>query len=114
MFLGTEKGPSGVQACAPAGDNSVHFYASYPSPSRHIIAKGVGHADMVDDQSECGTYCSLCAKSGNNTLNQQFISYTGGLMAAFFNSTLKNETQYEALLDDSSLHPFATTLNEHK
>lgn len=116
MFLGTEKGPEGISACAPSGDNSVHFYASYPSPSHHIIAAGVGHADMVDsaDISACGLNCSVCAKSGDSNLNQQFIAYTGGLMAAFFNATLKGQTQYEALLDDVSQHPFLTTLAEHK
>lgn len=118
MFLGTEKGTEGTlgQACAPLADNSVHFYAAYPSPSHHIIAAGVGHADMVDpsDVSACGLYCSTCKGSGNTTLNQQFISYTGGLMTAFFNLTLKCEAQYEALLDDVSQHPFQTTLAEHK
>ena len=120
MFLGTEKGPDGMigstGACAPSGDNSVNFYAKYPEPSHHIIAAGVGHADMVDpaDVSSCGMYCSTCAKSGNTNLNQQFITYTGGLMVAFFNSTLKGQTQYEALINDSSQHPFATVLNEHK
>ncbi|MBQ3368059.1 hypothetical protein IJG44_04045 [bacterium] len=118
MFLGTEKGTEGTlgQACAPAGENSVNFYAKYPSPSHHIIAAGVGHADMVDptDVSACGMYCSTCKGSGDTALNQQFISYTGGLMTAFFNFTLKGETQYEALLNDSSNHPFATTLTEHK
>ena len=118
MFVGTEKGTEKKmgQACAPAGDNSVHFYASYPSPSHHIIAAGVGHADMVDpaDVSACGMQCSACVGSGNTGLNQQFIAYTAGLMAAFFKSTLKCEAQYEALLNDSSTHPFATTLTEHK
>ena len=118
MFLGTEKGTEGTlgQACAPAGENSVNFYAQYPSPSHHIIAAGVGHADMVDptDVSACGMYCSTCKGSGNTTLNQQFITYTGGLMAAFFNFTLKGQTQYEALINDSSTHPFATTVTEHK
>ena len=116
MFLGTEKGPEGISACAPSGDNSVHFYASYPSPSHHIIAAGVGHADMVDsaDISACGLNCSVCAKSGDTNLNQQFIAYIGGLMTAFFNATLKGQTQYEALLDDVSQHPFLTTLAEHK
>ena len=122
MFLGTEKGPSGLggigntAACAPEGENSVHFYAAYPSPSHHIIAAGVGHADMVDpeDISSCGTYCSVCKGSGDSGMNQMFISYTGGLMTAFFKSTLKGETQYEALLNDSSTHPFMTTVVEHK
>ena len=122
MFLGTEKGPSGLggigntAACAPEDDNSVHFYAAYPSPSHHIIAAGVGHADMVDpeDVSGCGTYCSACKGSGDSGMNLMFISYTGGLMTAFFKSTLKGETQYEALLNDSSTHPFMTTVVEHK
>ena len=116
MFLGTEKGRSGYSACAPAGKNSTDFYASYPSPSRHIIAAGVGHADMVDpeDLSSCGSTCSGCTGSGNNELNQKFVAYTGGLMVAFFNITLKGKTQYETVLDDVSTHPFATTLNEHK
>ena len=26
MFVGTEKGPNGVSACAPKGENSVNFY----------------------------------------------------------------------------------------
>ncbi|MBR4531270.1 hypothetical protein IKO70_02520 [bacterium] len=112
MFLGTEKGPSGIAACAPSGDNSIKFYASYPSPSRLIIAAGVGHNDMLDT-NECGLTCSVCA-SGSNDAAKQFITYTGGLMTAFFKSTLKCETQYEALLNDSSTHPFATTFTEHK
>lgn len=114
FFLGTELGPNGMAACAPAGENSANFYAKYPSVSHHIIAAGVGHTDMVDDQSECGMYCSTCVNSGNNALNQQFMSYTGGLMAAFFNSTLKGMTAYETLLNDSSKHPFQTKVVEHK
>ena len=118
MFLGTEFGPQKKlgTSCAPDGDNSAHFYSSYPAPSRHIIAAGVGHADMVDpaDVNSCGMYCSSCASSGNTELNQQFIAYIGGLMTAFFNATLKGQTQYEALLDDVSKHPFQTTLADHK
>lgn len=117
MFLGTELGPNGgSMACAPSGDNSVHFYSSYPAPSHHIIAAGVGHADMVDaaDVKSCGMYCSTCKSSGNTALNQQFVAYIGGLMTAFFNATLKGQTKYEALLDDVSKHPFLTTLAEHK
>ena len=118
MFLGTEFGPQKKlgTSCAPDGDNSVHFYAAYPSPSHHIIAAGVGHADMVDpeDISSCGVNCTLCAGSKNDDVNKQFVSYTGGLMTAFFNLTLKCEAQYEALLDDVSQHPFQTTLAEHK
>lgn len=120
MFLGTEKGPQGFSvgdtinsACAPEGDNSAKFYASYPSPSHHIIAAGVGHNDMID-ANECGQTCSVCASSGDAGMNLMFVAYTGGLMTAFFNSTLKGETEYEALLNDSSTHPFMTIAVEHK
>jgi pimeloyl-ACP methyl ester carboxylesterase len=74
MFLGAEKGPEGMQACAPADHNSDNFYFGFPSPSRHIIAAGVGHMDMVDepDLNACGTTCSLCAGSKENALITQF------------------------------------------
>ena len=116
MFLGSEKGPSGISPCAPKGDNSVNFYAGFPSPSHHIIAAGVGHMDMIDntDVSPCGLVCSVCEKSGNEDLNSKFIKYIGGLMAAFFSSTLKNMTKFESLLNDDSKHPFATKLLEFK
>ena len=111
MFLGTEKGPSGLFVFAPKGDNSVKFYACYPSPCRHIIAANVGHMDMIDI-SECRFIRFICA--GDKKLNSQFIAYSGGLMAAFFSSTLKGMTKYEELLKDSSNHPFLTTLVEYK
>lgn len=116
MFVGTEKGPSGLSPCAPSGENSVNFYAGFPSPSHHIIASTVGHMDIIDasDISSCGLTCSVCAKSGQTQLNSEFITYTGGLMAAFFSSTLKSMTQYENLLNDSSNHPFSTKTTEHK
>jgi len=116
MFVGTEKGPSGISACAPSGDNSVHFFSAFPSISHHIIGAGVGHMDMIDssDMSACGLVCSVCAGSGDSKVNANFISYTGGLMAAFFSSTLKGMSKYEALLNDGSKHPFKTTLVEFK
>ena len=116
MFLGTEKGPSGISACAPSGDNSVNFYAGFPSTSHHIIAAGVGHMDMIDssDSSACGLVCSVCTGSSDSSLKKQFVSYTSGLMAAFFTSTLKGMTKYEAILNDSTNHPFTTKLVEFK
>ena len=122
MFLGTEKGPSGLVgigntgACAPEGGNSVNFYAAYPSPSRHIIAAGVGHADMVDpeDIKDCSVYCSTCAGSSDDGMKSMFITYTGGLMTAFFNVTLKGLTEYENILNDPSVYPFSTKTVEHK
>ena len=116
MFVGTEKGPKGVFAFAPKGDNSVSFYDAYPSPSHHIIAEGVGHIDMIDknDISDLGLVRFTCSGTSDKNLKERFITYLGGLMAAFFSSTLKGQTKYEALLDDASNHPFQTTLVEHK
>ena len=121
MFLGTEKGPKNklngeTAACAPKDNNSENFYANYPSPSHHIIAAGVGHADMIDpeDLKACNIYCSTCAGSSNDETNLMFIAYTGGLMTAFFNSTLKGMTEYENILNDPSVYPFNTTVVEHK
>ena len=116
FFLGTEKGPDGLSPCAPSGDNSVNFYAAYPSPSRHIIASNVGHMDMIDtsDISACGLVCSVCAKSGDDSVNAKFMTYTGGLMAAFFSSTLKGLTKYEVILKDPTNHPFAAKTVEYK
>lgn len=116
MFIGSEKGPSGLSPCAPKGENSVNFFAGFPSVSHHIIAASVGHMDIVDDDdvSRCGLTCSVCAKSGDTQLNSKFMTYTGGLMAAFFSSTLKSMSNYEALLNDCSNHPFTTKTCEHK
>jgi chlorophyllase len=118
MFLGAELGPHKNlgQACAPENYNSVNFYFGFPSPSRHIIAAGVGHMDMVDepDLKACGQTCSLCVDSGNNELNTQFRTYAGGLMAAFFSSSLKGKTEYETLLNDFMSHPFLTKVSESK
>ena len=116
MFLGTEKGPNGFQACAPAGENSVAFYAGYPSPSWHIIAAGVGHMDMIDesDLASCGMTCSVCDGSDDSSLNASFRSYSGALMAAFFSYSLKGMNEYEAILSNTINHPFMNTLAEHK
>ena len=72
--------------------------------------------DMIDnvDISGCGLVCSVCEKSGKTDLNSKFISYTGGLMAAFFTSTLKKITKYESILNDSTNHPFSTNTVEFK
>ena len=116
MFLGTEKGPKGMFAFAPKGDNSVSFYAGYPSPSHHIIAAGVGHIDMIDrnDISDLGLVRFTCSGASNKNLITKFIAYTGGLMAAFFSLTLKGQKKYQTLLNDCSKHPFSTTLVENK
>lgn len=113
MFLGTQKGPTGYLVFAPKDDNSVNFYACYPSPSKHIIAANVGHMDMIDESS-CRFIRSISANSGDKIINSKFIAYCGGLMAAFFSSSLKGMKKYEALLKNSSNHPFSIALLEYK
>lgn len=119
MFLGVEKRNSLVELsraeslCAFEDDDSAKFYAAYPSPSHHIVAAGVGRIDMLDT-GECGTTCT-CSGSNDNGMKSMFITYTGGLMTAFFNSTLKGQTEYEELLNDpSGAYPFTATLVDHK
>lgn len=116
MFIGTKIGREGIIPCAPNGDNSDSFYAHYPSPSHHIIVADVGHCNMIDqnDLAACGLFCSICFGNSNQSVREQFIVYTGGLMAAFFSSTLKGETEYNSLLNDTSNHPFSTSLVENK
>ena len=113
MFLGTQKGPTGLLVFAPKDDNSANFYSCYPSPSKHIIASNVGHTDMIDESS-CRFIRSISANSGDKKINSKFIAYCGGLMAAFFSSSLKGMRKYEILLKDSSNHPFQTVLLEYK
>ena len=113
MFLGTEKGPNGLFVFAPKGDNSDNFYNCYPTPCIHIIASNVGHMDMIDESS-CRFIRSVSSNSGDKKINSKFIAYCGGLMAAFFCSTLKGMRKYEVLLKDSSNHPFPTSKIEYK
>lgn len=117
MFLGAEKSilKKAGQACAPEGNNSVNFYAGYPSLSWHIIAAGVGHMDMIDEpDSDCGSACTACISSENSVLNAQFRTYGGAMMAAFFSYSLKGISGYADLLSNTWNHPFMNTLAEHK
>ncbi len=127
LFLGTELGPQSQglfgEPCAPEGTNSVQFFESYPSPSWHVIAEGVGHMDMIDedDLEECSSgsflfpgVCEACIASNDKAVNTLFRTYVGGLMVSFFSATLKGEEIYEEILDDDSAHPFPLTVHETK
>ena len=76
MFVGTENVTKGVSVCAPKGDNSVNFYAKFPSPSHHIIDDSVGHMDMIvsADIFACDLVCSFYVGSSDSTLNKKFIN----------------------------------------
>ncbi|HNT29005.1 MAG TPA: hypothetical protein PKH10_12615, partial [bacterium] len=114
--VGTEKGPTGFQACAPADSNSAGiFYPNFPSPAWHLIAGGVGHMDMIDadDLGSCGMTCSVCS-GGDDAQKATFRTLVGGLLVAFFRAALYGETAlYDELVDTNGMpHPITTA--EHK
>lgn len=114
--IGTEKGPTGLQACAPADANSAgRFYPNLPSPAWHLIAGGVGHMDMIDadDLTACGITCSLCS-GGTDPVKATFRTLSGGLLAAFFRASLYGETNYYNYFVNTSGLPHPIVKAEHK
>lgn len=115
LLIGTELGPTGSQACAPADGNSAFMYPNLPLPTWHLIGGGIGHMDMMDpdDISACGFTCSVC-DGGNDGQKTTFRALAGGLLVAFFRAALYGETAlYDKLVDTVSMpHPISKA--EHK
>lgn len=114
--VGTEKGPTGFQACAPADSNSAGiFYPNFPSPAWHLIAGGVGHMDMIDadDLSSCGMTCSVCS-GGDDGQKATFRTLVGGLLVAFFRASLYGETDLYSKLVDTTGMPHPIVKQENK
>lgn len=114
--VGTEKGPTGFQACAPADSNSAGiFYPNFPSPAWHLIAGNVGHMDMIDadDLASCGTTCSLCS-GGDAAQKATFRTLCGGLLVAFFRASLYGETDLYGKLVDTTGMPHPIVKQENK
>jgi chlorophyllase len=53
LVIGMELGG----ACAPEGDNHVHFYERAAPPIRHAVVAGHGHGDMLDLDVDSGGLC---------------------------------------------------------
>ncbi len=115
LLIGTELGPTGMQACAPSNGNSAYMYPYLPSPTWHLIGAGVGHMDMIDadDLSSCGMTCSVCA-GGDNNQKATFRTLTGGLLVAFFRASLSGETALYSKLTDTVSMPHPVSKEEHK
>ena len=104
--LGTGKGPTGLQPCAPAGDNHVQFYGASASPAWHVVATDYGHMDMLNANNSCGLTCSVCA-AGQNKPNM--VKLTGGMLAAFFRGSLQGDTAAFDWLTDVGKAPATIT-----
>lgn len=115
LLIGTELGPTGMQACAPSSGNSSYMFPYLPSPTWHLIGAGVGHMDMMDpdDIASCGMTCSVCA-SGNDEQRTTFRTLTGGLLVAFFRASLYGETTLYNKLTDTAVMPHPISKEEHK
>jgi len=115
LLIGTELGPTGMQACAPTDGNSAYMYPNLPPPTWHLIGGGIGHMDMIDadDLSACGTTCSLCS-GGDAAQKATFRTLCGGLLVAFFRASLYGETELYGKLTDTANMPHPITTAEHK
>ncbi len=115
LLIGTEIGPTGMQACAPADGNSAFMYPNLPSPTWHLIGGGIGHMDMIDtdDLSACGMTCSACS-GGDNNQKATFRTLVGGLLVAFFRASLYGESDLYNKLTDTASMPHPITTAEHK
>jgi pimeloyl-ACP methyl ester carboxylesterase len=78
LILGTSKGPTGFQPCAPDGDNHEQFAAALPAAT-HLIGAGAGHMDIMGPN--CGFSCSsfVCAQG---EAPEDFRDAAAGLVVA--------------------------------
>jgi predicted dienelactone hydrolase len=91
--LGSERGPEGAVACAPAEDNWDDYYAVAPSPAFAWLVAGSGHMDFLD---ECGLTCLACTAGDDPAFTRDFSRTT---MVAFFRFFLLGEADYRPWLD---------------
>jgi predicted dienelactone hydrolase len=91
--VGSERGPEGAVACAPAEDNWDDYYAVAPSPAFAWLVSGSGHMDFLDT---CGLTCLACTGGDDPGFTRDF-SRTA--MVAFFRLFLNGEADYRAWLD---------------
>ncbi|MDA3863592.1 MAG: hypothetical protein PF689_06945 [Deltaproteobacteria bacterium] len=101
--LGTGLGPTGMQACAPDGDNHEQFYEASASPAYHVTATEYGHNDMLDDNLEgCGMECTSCASGPEPLLMRELVQ---AHLVAFFRGTLQGDSSVFSVLADENSAP---------
>ncbi|MBL8920279.1 MAG: dienelactone hydrolase family protein [Myxococcaceae bacterium] len=90
-------------ACAPEGDNFQHFFDRTTPPTRLLLVKNQGHADMLD--ADVGT-AGLCAEGPDRKETRRV---TGGALAAFFRWRLQDDEVARSFLDSDLLTTLEVT-----
>lgn len=84
------------QACAPATENFITFYAETTSPSLAVTINGANHVGFVDNTQTCGVACSACKMPtlDNATVNALSRAY----VTAFYERYLRGNKGYDTYL----------------
>lgn len=77
--------------CAPKGVNHRDFFAECSVPSYHFVASDFGHMDFLDDNHVLiGAAMNVVCKHGE--AREPMRSFCGGVMVAFLNASLRNDS----------------------
>jgi chlorophyllase len=110
LVIGTELGPvigSLTPACAPTGSNHVQFFQSCGAAAWHVLLRGHGHLDMLDEAGESPFVRRRLCAGGPDRAGARRT--TAGLLAAFFRGTLQGEASALDVLRDVESAPVAVT-----
>lgn len=88
--------------CAPEGVSHREFFNECRAPAYHFVPSDYGHVDFLDDETGGirgkWTYC-LCK---NGVSREPMRRFCGGIMVAFLNAYLRNDS---AAFNDLLIHP---------
>lgn len=85
-----------LQACAPAADNFMTFYANANAPSIAFDVLGANHMSFLDNPASCGLPCVFCNAAQVDGATVTKISRA--LMVAFYERHLKGKVGYDLYL----------------
>jgi chlorophyllase len=107
LVIGTELGPvvrgPFTPPAAPTGRNHLQFYAACAGPAWHVVLRGHGHLDMLDD-ARPGTFVRRGQCLGGPD-REGVRRTTAGLLAAFFRATLQGDAAAVAYLETPAAAP---------
>ena len=87
--------------CAPADRNHDRFAASAGPRALHLLVPGMGHVDFLDEAA-ARRAALLCGGGPNRGSSRRLV---GGLLVAFFGSTLANRPDLAAALSSPAAAP---------
>lgn len=96
-FIGETLDSTGFpQACAPAADNFLTFYAGTSPPSLLVEVLGAAHMSFLDDPGSCGMPCLLCQQA--TVSNDEVTALSRAFVVAFYERHLKGNAGYDTYL----------------